>query len=84
LRTELRLAQIDPARSPEECRRFLPLLSRHLDGRLRSPQLEETLAHLERCERCQDALASMKEAQRRYRVIVPFPDRAGGAARTDR
>ena len=35
LRTELRLAQVDPASLPEECRRFLPLLSRHLDGQLR-------------------------------------------------
>jgi len=35
LRTELRLAQVDPAALPEECRRLLPLLSRHLDGRLR-------------------------------------------------
>src|SRR5262245_15731529 len=72
LRTELRLAQIDPKRLPEECRRFLPLLSRHLDGQLRGPDLERTLAHLEHCERCQDALASMQEAQRRYRVVVPF------------
>ena len=48
LRTELRLAQIDPERLPEECRRFLPLLSRHLDGQLRGAQLEQTLAHLER------------------------------------
>ena len=27
LRTELRLAQVDPERLPEECRRFLPLLA---------------------------------------------------------
>src|SRR5262245_60581014 len=71
LRTELRLAQVDPERLPEECRRFLPLLSRHLDGQLRGPQLEATLAHLEGCERCQDTLDSMREAQRRYRIFVP-------------
>src|SRR5215217_1805087 len=71
LRTELRLAQVDPASLPEECRRFLPLLSRHLDGQLRGTQLQTTLEHLDECERCQDALLSMKEAQRRYRVLLP-------------
>src|SRR4051812_1303536 len=72
LRTELRLAQVDPSSLPDACRRFLPLLSRHLDGQLREPQLEPTLAHLEGCERCQDALASMREARRRYRVVPPL------------
>ena len=72
LRTELRLAQVDPGRLPEECRAFLPLLSRHLDGALRGAQLERTLAHLEGCERCQDALASMQEASRRYRSLFPL------------
>src|SRR5215218_7417125 len=72
LRTELRLAQVDPDRLPEECRGFLPLLSRHLDGQLRGAQLDETLAHLEGCERCQESLLSMKEAQRRYRTLLPF------------
>src|SRR5215212_10469095 len=71
LRTELRLAQVDPARLPEECRAFLPLLSRHLDGQLRGAPLERTLAHVDGCERCQDALLSMQEAQRRYRVLLP-------------
>ena len=71
LRTELRLAQVDPSRLPEECRRLLPLLSRHLDGQLRGSQLEETLAHLDGCERCQDALLAMREAKRRYRVLLP-------------
>jgi RNA polymerase sigma factor (sigma-70 family) len=71
LRTELRLAQVDPASLPRECRRFLPLLSRHLDGQLRGAQLETTLEHLDGCERCQDALLSMKEARRRYRVLLP-------------
>src|SRR5215208_1549292 len=71
LRTELRLAQVEPASLPEECRRFLPLLSRHLDGQLRGTQLQTTLEHLDECERCQDALLSMKEAQRRYRVLLP-------------
>ena len=45
---------------------------RHLDGQLRGPQLDETLAHLEGCECCQDALDSMREAQRRYRVLPPW------------
>jgi RNA polymerase sigma factor (sigma-70 family) len=76
LRTELRLAQVDPQRLPEECREFLPLLSRHLDGHLKGEPLERTLAHLEGCERCQDALASMREASRRYRTL--FPPLAGG------
>src|SRR5215211_1668557 len=74
LRMELRLAEVDGSRLPEECRHFLPLLSRHLDGHLGGSQLEETLGHLERCERCQDALLAMREAQRRYRTLVPpFP-----------
>src|SRR5829696_285640 len=72
LRVELRLAQVDPGRLPEECRRRLPLLSRHLDGQLRGPELQATLAHLEGCRTCQDALDSMREAQRRYRVIPPW------------
>ena len=71
LRVELRLAQIDPDRIPEECRGYLPLLSRHLDGQLREPKLGETLAHLEGCAYCQDALDSMREAGRRYRAL-PF------------
>jgi RNA polymerase sigma factor (sigma-70 family) len=73
LRTELRLAQVDPSRLPEECRAFLPLLSRHLDGQLRGEQLARTLTHLEGCERCQEALDSMREAQRRYRTLLPLP-----------
>jgi RNA polymerase sigma factor (sigma-70 family) len=72
LRAELRLAQLDPSRLPEECRRNLPLLSRHLDGQLRGAPLAATLSHLEGCERCQDALESMREAKRRYRALPPF------------
>src|SRR5262245_21703026 len=70
LRTELRLAQVDPERLPEECRRFLPLLAAHLDGQLKGPRRDETLAHLEGCERCQAALADMEEASRRYRLLL--------------
>ena len=69
LRLELRLAQVDPDRLPEECRRYLPLLAAHLDGQLKGARQEETLAHLEGCERCQDALASMQEASKRYRTL---------------
>ena len=69
LRLELRLAQVDPERLPEECRRYLPLLAAHLDGQLKGARQEETLAHLESCERCQDALASMQEASKRYRTL---------------
>ena len=69
LRLELRLAQVDPERLPEECRRFLPLLAAHLDGQLKGARQQETLAHLEGCERCQAALAGMREASRRYRTI---------------
>jgi RNA polymerase sigma-70 factor, ECF subfamily len=69
LRLELRLAQIDPERLPEECRHYLPLLAAHLDGQLKGARRGETLAHLESCERCQDALASMREASKRYRTL---------------
>ena len=69
LRLELRLAQVDPERLPEECRRYLPLLAAHLDGQLKGARQQETLAHLESCERCQDALASMQEASKRYRTL---------------
>lgn len=72
LRLELRLAQTDPSRLPDECRRNLPLLSRHLDGQLRGARLDSTLAHLESCERCQAALDSMREASRRYRLLPPL------------
>jgi Sigma-70, region 4/CARDB len=73
LRTELRLVQIDPESLPEECRTFLPLLAQHLDGKLRGPKLESTLTHLETCERCQAALADMREAKRRYRALLLPP-----------
>jgi RNA polymerase sigma factor (sigma-70 family) len=73
LRVELRLAQVDPERLPEECRRFLPLLAAHLDGQLKGARREETLAHLDGCERCQAALADMREASRRYRTLLPLP-----------
>ena len=73
LRTELRLVQVDPESLPEECRSFLPLLAQHLDGKLRGPKLETTLAHLESCERCQAALADMREAKRRYRALLLPP-----------
>jgi RNA polymerase sigma factor (sigma-70 family) len=73
LRTELRLAQVDPESLPEECRRFLPLLAAHLDGQLKGAKRDETLAHLEGCERCQAALADMQEASRRYRTLLPLP-----------
>jgi len=85
LRIELRLAQVDPERIPEECRGYLPLLSRHLDGQLREPKLGETLAHLEGCASCQDALDSMREAGRRYRALPLFlwGDDDAQAARID-
>jgi RNA polymerase sigma factor (sigma-70 family) len=73
LRTELRLLQVDPERLPDECRRFLPLLAAHLDGQLKGAKRDETLAHLDGCERCQAALADMREASRRYRTLLPFP-----------
>ena len=73
LRTELRLVQVDPESLPEECRSFLPLLAQHLDGKLRGPKLETTLAHLESCARCQAALADMREAKRRYRALLLPP-----------
>jgi RNA polymerase sigma factor (sigma-70 family) len=70
LRTELRLAQVDPEQLPEECRRYVPLLAAYLDGQLKGPRREETLGHLEGCERCQAALADMEEASRRYRLLL--------------
>ncbi len=73
LRTELRLVQVDPESLPEECRSFLPLLAQHLDGKLRGPKLETTLAHLEGCERCRAALTDMREAKRRYRALLLPP-----------
>ena len=84
LRTELRLAQVDPDRIPGECREYLPLLSRHLDGQLREPKLAETLVHLEGCAYCQDALESMREAGRRYRALpLLFGDDDAYAQRID-
>lgn len=72
LRTELRLLQVDPGRLPPACRGFLPALSQHLDGQLKEPRRSTTLAHLKECERCQAALADMREAQRRYRALFPL------------
>jgi RNA polymerase sigma factor (sigma-70 family) len=73
LRVEVRLAQVDPERFPETCRIFLPLLAKHLDGELQGKRLNETIAHLEGCERCQSALADMREASRRYRALFLPP-----------
>ena len=73
LRLELRLLQVDPERLPEECRRFLPLLAAHLDGQLKGARRDETLAHLDGCERCQAALADMREASRRWRALLLPP-----------
>src|SRR5262245_15799032 len=86
LRSELRLVQADPERLPEECRRFLPLLAAHLDGQLKGAKRDETLGHLEGCERCQAALADMQEASRRYRTIIflPFDEDEAKAAVDDR
>ena len=86
LRTELRLVQVDPEHFPEECRRFLPLLAAHLDGQLKGKRLDETLAHLEGCERCQAALADMREASRRYRTLLlpPFGSDEARAAVDER
>jgi RNA polymerase sigma factor (sigma-70 family) len=70
LRTELRLAQVDPERLPEPCRSYLPLLAAHLDAQLKGARRDEVLAHLEGCETCQAALESMDEARRRYRTIL--------------
>ena len=86
LRTELRLLQVDPESLPEECRAFLPALSQYLDGQLREPRKSTTLAHLEGCERCQAALADMREAQKRYRtVLLPLSIPTGDAkARVER
>ena len=86
LRTELRLLQVDPESLPEECRGFLPALSQYLDGQLREPRKSTMLAHLEGCERCQAALADMREAQRRYRtVLLPLSIPTGDAkARIER
>ncbi len=86
LRTELRLVQVDPERLPEECMRYLPLLAAHLDGQLKGSKLHETLAHLEGCERCQAALADMREASRRYRTIIfpPFDEDEAQAAVEER
>jgi RNA polymerase sigma factor (sigma-70 family) len=72
LRVEVRLAQVDPDRFPDDCRQFLPLLAKHLDGELEGKRLTETLAHLDGCGRCQGALADMREASRRYRALF-FP-----------
>jgi RNA polymerase sigma factor (sigma-70 family) len=72
LRVELRLVQVDPERLPEQCRRFLPLLAAHLDGQLKGARRDETLAHLDGCERCQSVLADMREASRRYRSLLPL------------
>lgn len=68
----LRLAQVDAASLPEQCwKDYIPHLSAHLDGKLKSPELEQTLAHLQGCEHCQQAYAAMQEAGRRIRVLVP-------------
>ena len=71
LREELRLVQVDRSRLPAGCQALLPHLSAYLDGQLREPKRSETLEHLERCARCQAALADMREASRRYRALVP-------------
>ena len=75
LRTELRLVQVDPESLPEECRSFLPLLAQHLDGKLRGPKLETTLAHLE------ELRALPGGAHGHARGEAPLPRAAPAAAR---
>lgn len=68
----LRLAQVDTATLPAQCwNDYIPRLSAHIDGKLKSPEREQTLAHLDGCEPCQTAYAAMQEAGRRLRVLVP-------------
>jgi RNA polymerase sigma factor (sigma-70 family) len=71
LREELRLVQVDRSKLPDACQGYLPFLSEYLDGQLKGPKRDETLAHLEGCEHCQKALADMEEAKRRYRALIP-------------
>ncbi|MEZ5102226.1 MAG: sigma-70 family RNA polymerase sigma factor [Thermoleophilia bacterium] len=86
LRDELRLVQVDRSKLSAECQRYLPLLAQHLDGELRGDRKDAVLAHVESCDDCQRTLADMREAQRRYRAIVPpvlvgiaLKDRVGDA-----
>lgn len=68
----LRLAQVDAARIPDWCwNNSIPRLSTHIDGKLKSPEREQTLAHLGGCEPCQEAYGAMQEAGRRIRVLIP-------------
>jgi RNA polymerase sigma factor (sigma-70 family) len=64
----VRLAQVERTDFPEQCWNvYVPQLSTHLDGKLKSPALEDTLAHLGGCQYCQTAYAEMQEAGRRLR-----------------
>ena len=83
LRVEVRLAQVDPERFPEACR-VLPAAAREAPRRRAAGKgvSTQTLEHLDDCERCQSALADMREASRRYRsLLLPTPARRGRPAR---
>jgi len=68
----LRTLQVDATTYPRECREiYLPRLPAYLNGRLESPELEETLRHLEGCQHCQAAREEMRETERRLRSFVP-------------
>jgi RNA polymerase sigma factor (sigma-70 family) len=71
LRSEVRLAHVDRDRLPAPCRPRLAALVAEAEGELRGPEQSELHAHLECCRSCQGALAALRSAPERVRVLGP-------------
>ena len=80
-REAFRLGHIDTDQAEEECRAYLPLISRSLDGKLTANEEKLLDLHLEGCPFCRLAREEMQASTESYRSLVPLIPAAGlGAA----
>lgn len=76
-REAFRTAHIDLGQAEEECRAYLPLLSRSLDGKLTANETKLLDLHLEGCPFCCLAREEMRTSTESYRALVPLVPAAG-------
>jgi RNA polymerase sigma factor (sigma-70 family) len=76
-REAFRLGHIDVGQAEEECRAYLPLLSRGLDGKLTANEQKLLDLHLQGCPFCRLAREEMQASTESYRALVPLIPAAG-------